>query len=50
MNLLTITAADIDPAIWFGGLASLVITAALFDLGIAFLMRGTDEAAGDERH
>lgn len=45
-----ITAADIDPQVWFAGLVGFVFAGALFDLGIAFLMRGTDEAAGDERH
>lgn len=45
-----ILAGDIDPQVWFAGLVGIVFAGAMFDIGIAFLMRGTDEAAGDDRY
>lgn len=49
MWLQLIAAGDIDPAKFLAGLATFGFAVAGFDLGIAFLMRGVDEAAGDAR-
>lgn len=48
--LAVITAENIEPAKWFAGLVGFMFAGFAFDIGIAFLMRGSDEAVGDERN